>query len=287
MPVSRPRQRVPPRDRRLPGELGTVGTPRGPLPPTTAVPPSSSPLLCRAAGITRRVTNVTSANLATTVMPPGAPRLTASPVPATDPTVTPSRCSPPASGFCHVPGDTNGGSPVPLSPPQGDQELLRGHGRAAHLQRLRPGTQRPPLREVPGGCGVGEWRFLGCNPPPPSPLIHLFCCVVPPPPPAPNFRCSPGYVGDPLRGEPCRGERRGEGTGRCPLWWHWRGGGVGGVLPNRCFVAPLCPAEPGVPGGQCQCDPRGSVGEGCGADGQCRCKVSPVSPTPPHRAWRG
>ncbi|KAM9217540.1 LOW QUALITY PROTEIN: basement membrane-specific heparan sulfate proteoglycan core protein [Leptosomus discolor] len=53
-------------------------------------------------------------------------------------------------------------------------------------------------------------------------------------------RCSPGYVGDPLRGEPCR--------------------------------------EPGVPGGQCQCDPRGSLGEGCDADGQCRCKANVEGP---------
>ncbi|XP_062486112.1 basement membrane-specific heparan sulfate proteoglycan core protein isoform X5 [Pezoporus occidentalis] len=53
-------------------------------------------------------------------------------------------------------------------------------------------------------------------------------------------RCSPGYVGDPLRGEPCR--------------------------------------EPGVPVGQCQCDPRGSTGEGCNANGQCRCKANVEGP---------
>ncbi|XP_061235502.1 basement membrane-specific heparan sulfate proteoglycan core protein isoform X3 [Neopsephotus bourkii] len=53
-------------------------------------------------------------------------------------------------------------------------------------------------------------------------------------------RCSPGYVGDPLRGEPCR--------------------------------------EPGVPIGQCQCDPRGSTGEGCDANGQCRCKANVEGP---------
>ncbi|XP_061298168.1 basement membrane-specific heparan sulfate proteoglycan core protein isoform X7 [Pezoporus flaviventris] len=53
-------------------------------------------------------------------------------------------------------------------------------------------------------------------------------------------RCSPGYVGDPLRGEPCR--------------------------------------EPGVPVGQCQCDPRGSTGEGCDANGQCRCKANVEGP---------
>ncbi|XP_065520473.1 basement membrane-specific heparan sulfate proteoglycan core protein isoform X3 [Lathamus discolor] len=53
-------------------------------------------------------------------------------------------------------------------------------------------------------------------------------------------RCSPGYVGDPLRGEPCR--------------------------------------EPGVPVGQCQCDPRGSTGEGCDANGQCHCKANVEGP---------
>ncbi|XP_016158848.1 PREDICTED: basement membrane-specific heparan sulfate proteoglycan core protein [Ficedula albicollis] len=53
-------------------------------------------------------------------------------------------------------------------------------------------------------------------------------------------RCSPGYVGDPLRGEPCR--------------------------------------VPGVPGAQCQCDPRGSAGEGCDANGQCRCKANVEGP---------
>ncbi|XP_069730950.1 basement membrane-specific heparan sulfate proteoglycan core protein isoform X7 [Phaenicophaeus curvirostris] len=53
-------------------------------------------------------------------------------------------------------------------------------------------------------------------------------------------RCSPGYVGDPLRGEPCR--------------------------------------EPGSPVGQCQCDPRGSIGDTCDADGQCRCKPNVEGP---------
>ncbi|KAM8989960.1 basement membrane-specific heparan sulfate proteoglycan core protein isoform 8-T8 [Ara ararauna] len=53
-------------------------------------------------------------------------------------------------------------------------------------------------------------------------------------------RCSPGYVGDPLRGEPCR--------------------------------------EPGVPARQCQCDPRGSTGEGCDANGQCHCKPNVEGP---------
>ncbi|XP_014117185.1 PREDICTED: basement membrane-specific heparan sulfate proteoglycan core protein isoform X3 [Pseudopodoces humilis] len=53
-------------------------------------------------------------------------------------------------------------------------------------------------------------------------------------------RCSPGYVGDPLRGEPCR--------------------------------------VPGVPGVQCQCDPRGSTSEGCDASGQCYCKANVEGP---------
>ncbi|XP_064028426.1 basement membrane-specific heparan sulfate proteoglycan core protein isoform X3 [Pogoniulus pusillus] len=53
-------------------------------------------------------------------------------------------------------------------------------------------------------------------------------------------RCSPGYVGDPLQGEPCR--------------------------------------EPGVPSGQCQCDPRGSVSNGCDANGQCHCKANVEGP---------
>ncbi|XP_056364035.1 basement membrane-specific heparan sulfate proteoglycan core protein isoform X2 [Oenanthe melanoleuca] len=53
-------------------------------------------------------------------------------------------------------------------------------------------------------------------------------------------RCSPGHVGDPLRGEPCR--------------------------------------VPGVPGAQCQCDPRGSTGEGCDANGQCHCKANVEGP---------
>ncbi|KAM4758606.1 basement membrane-specific heparan sulfate proteoglycan core protein isoform 3-T3 [Cyanocitta cristata] len=53
-------------------------------------------------------------------------------------------------------------------------------------------------------------------------------------------RCSAGYVGDPLRGEPCR--------------------------------------VPSVPGGQCQCDPRGSTGEGCDTNGQCRCKANVEGP---------
>lgn len=131
------------------------------MPPVPS--PTPPPLLCRAAGTTRRVPNVTSANLATMAMPPGAPRATASPVPATDPTVTASRCQPLVP---HIPGDTGGVSPVPLSPRQGDQELLRGHRRAAHLQRLRPGTRRAPLREVlgspSGGVGCGVW---GATPP--------------------------------------------------------------------------------------------------------------------------
>ncbi|XP_059722449.1 basement membrane-specific heparan sulfate proteoglycan core protein isoform X3 [Haemorhous mexicanus] len=53
-------------------------------------------------------------------------------------------------------------------------------------------------------------------------------------------RCLPGYVGDPLRGEPCR--------------------------------------VPGVPGVQCQCDPRGSTREGCDANGQCHCKANVEGP---------
>ncbi|XP_030819499.1 basement membrane-specific heparan sulfate proteoglycan core protein isoform X2 [Camarhynchus parvulus] len=53
-------------------------------------------------------------------------------------------------------------------------------------------------------------------------------------------RCLPGYVGDPLRGEPCR--------------------------------------VPGVPGAQCQCDPRGSTSEGCDANGQCHCKANVEGP---------
>ncbi|KAK2526705.1 Hspg2 isoform A [Columba livia] len=53
-------------------------------------------------------------------------------------------------------------------------------------------------------------------------------------------RCAPGYVGDPPRGEPCR--------------------------------------APGVPTGQCQCDPRGSVSDGCDADGRCRCKANVEGP---------
>ncbi|XP_041275343.1 basement membrane-specific heparan sulfate proteoglycan core protein isoform X4 [Onychostruthus taczanowskii] len=53
-------------------------------------------------------------------------------------------------------------------------------------------------------------------------------------------RCLPGYVGDPLRGEPCR--------------------------------------VPGVPGVQCQCDPRGSTSEGCDANGQCHCKANVEGP---------
>ncbi|XP_031987364.1 basement membrane-specific heparan sulfate proteoglycan core protein isoform X3 [Corvus moneduloides] len=53
-------------------------------------------------------------------------------------------------------------------------------------------------------------------------------------------RCSAGYVGDPLRGEPCR--------------------------------------VPSVPGGQCQCDPRGSTSEGCDTNEQCRCKANVEGP---------
>ncbi|XP_066058873.1 basement membrane-specific heparan sulfate proteoglycan core protein isoform X2 [Chamaea fasciata] len=53
-------------------------------------------------------------------------------------------------------------------------------------------------------------------------------------------RCLPGYVGDPLRGEPCR--------------------------------------VPGVPGAQCQCDQRGSTGDGCDANGQCHCKANVEGP---------
>ncbi|XP_027764587.1 basement membrane-specific heparan sulfate proteoglycan core protein, partial [Empidonax traillii] len=53
-------------------------------------------------------------------------------------------------------------------------------------------------------------------------------------------RCLPGYVGDPPRGQPCQ--------------------------------------VPSVPGGQCQCDPRGSTGEGCDASGQCRCKANVEGP---------
>lgn len=67
------------------------------------------------------VPSVTSANLATTVMPRGAPQATASPVPATDPMGTPSRCH---SMVCHIPEDTDWVSPVPLSLPQGDKDLL-------------------------------------------------------------------------------------------------------------------------------------------------------------------
>lgn len=159
MPVPRPRQRVPPRHRRLPGQLGTArghpGDPHGG--DTNAI----TPFLYRAAGITRRVPSVTSANPATMAMPPGAPRVTASPVPATDPMGTPSRCH---STVCHIPEDTDRVSPVPLSPPQGDQDLLRGHGRAAHVQCLCPGAQRAPLREVTGTPGWGGKCFWGERP---------------------------------------------------------------------------------------------------------------------------
>lgn len=60
-----------------------------------AVPASPSPPNTRAAGTTRRARSVTSASLATTAMPPVAPRETAGPAPATGPTLTPSRCPPP------------------------------------------------------------------------------------------------------------------------------------------------------------------------------------------------
>ncbi|XP_032935509.1 basement membrane-specific heparan sulfate proteoglycan core protein isoform X4 [Catharus ustulatus] len=53
-------------------------------------------------------------------------------------------------------------------------------------------------------------------------------------------RCLPGYVGDPLQGEPCR--------------------------------------VPGVPGVQCQCDLRGSTSEDCDANGQCHCKANVEGP---------
>ncbi|XP_066838054.1 basement membrane-specific heparan sulfate proteoglycan core protein isoform X7 [Anser cygnoides] len=53
-------------------------------------------------------------------------------------------------------------------------------------------------------------------------------------------RCSPGYVGDPLRGEPCR--------------------------------------EPGATGDQCQCDLQGSIGERCDASGLCQCKANVEGP---------
>lgn len=64
---------------------------------------------------------MTSANLATTAMPPAALQATASPVLAMDPMGTPSKCH---SLVCHVPEDTDRVSPVPLSPPQGDKDLL-------------------------------------------------------------------------------------------------------------------------------------------------------------------
>ncbi|XP_040389437.1 basement membrane-specific heparan sulfate proteoglycan core protein isoform X14 [Cygnus olor] len=53
-------------------------------------------------------------------------------------------------------------------------------------------------------------------------------------------RCSPGYVGDPLRGEPCR--------------------------------------EPGATGDQCQCNLQGSIGEQCDASGLCQCKANVEGP---------
>lgn len=200
---------------------------------------------------------MTNANPATTAMLPGAPRATASPVPAMDTTVTPSRCH---HLVTYIPGDAGRVSPIPLSPLQGDQELLRGQGRTAHLHRMRPWARRASLREVPGEPGV-RGCFLGCNPA----LHRLFLY--------PHHRCLPGYVGDPLRGEPCQGERRGERTRRCPPAVALRG------APCLTAVPPHSTAEPGVPSGQCQCDPRGSIGEGCDADGQCRCKVSRRPPS--------
>lgn len=110
---------------------------------------------------------MTNANPATTAMLPGAPRATASPVPAMGTTVTPSRCH---HLVTYIPGDRGRVSPIPLSPLQGDQELLRGQGRTAHLHRMRPWTQRASLREVPGEPGV-RGCFLGCN----TPFIGFFC----------------------------------------------------------------------------------------------------------------
>ncbi|XP_054705507.1 basement membrane-specific heparan sulfate proteoglycan core protein isoform X3 [Grus americana] len=131
-------------------------------------------------------------------------------------------------------------------PETGVCQGCRDHTEGAQCDKCQPGYYGDATRGTPGDC-----QPCPCHGPRGDTQVTTSCfedtdgqptCSACAPGHSGRLceRCSPGYMGDPLRGEPCR--------------------------------------EPGVPVGQCRCDPRGSIGEGCDADGQCRCKANAEGP---------
>ncbi|XP_040441615.1 LOW QUALITY PROTEIN: basement membrane-specific heparan sulfate proteoglycan core protein [Falco naumanni] len=131
-------------------------------------------------------------------------------------------------------------------PETGVCQGCRDHTEGAQCDKCQPGYYGDATRGTPGDC-----QPCPCHGPHGDTQVTNSCfedtdgqptCSACAPGHSGRLceRCLPGYVGDPLRGELCR--------------------------------------EPGVPSGQCQCDPRGSTGEGCDADGQCRCKANVEGP---------
>ncbi|XP_052648523.1 LOW QUALITY PROTEIN: basement membrane-specific heparan sulfate proteoglycan core protein [Harpia harpyja] len=132
-------------------------------------------------------------------------------------------------------------------PENGVCQGCRDHTEGAQCDKCQPGYYGDATRGTPGDC-----QPCPCHGPHGDTQVTKSCfedkdgqptCTACAPGHSGRLceRCSPGYVGDPLRGEPCQ--------------------------------------EPGVPSVQCQCDPRGSIGEGCDADGQCHCKANVEGPS--------
>ncbi|OXB60717.1 hypothetical protein ASZ78_006080, partial [Callipepla squamata] len=128
-------------------------------------------------------------------------------------------------------------------PETGECQGCRDHTEGAQCDRCQPGYYGDATRGTPGDCQPcpchgphtdsqscfedtdGQPTCSTCAPGHTGRLCE---------------RCLPGYVGDPLRGEPCR--------------------------------------EPGTAGGQCQCDMRGSTSEQCSSSGLCQCKANVEGP---------
>ncbi|KAM9630106.1 basement membrane-specific heparan sulfate proteoglycan core protein isoform 9-T9 [Morphnus guianensis] len=132
-------------------------------------------------------------------------------------------------------------------PENGVCQGCRDHTEGAQCDKCQPGYYGDATRGTPGDC-----QPCPCHGPHGDTQVTKSCfedkdgqptCTACAPGHSGRLceRCSPGYVGDPLQGEPCQ--------------------------------------EPGIPSVQCQCDPRGSIGEGCDADGQCHCKANVEGPS--------